>query len=123
MLRPRQLSIQVGGDAAASGALPRSEPVSLAGPSDMLDKEDSLSQITAWDKWGFTVNGIHMRGSVLVLPRYTLLWNVTRVVDIAPRNLAPLHMLKPRIGAWWRWNVLQTSPHTSPQPTLSLPLL
>ena len=38
-----------------------------------------------------------MRGSVLVFGAYTLLWNVPRVVDISPRNAAPVHMLRPKI--------------------------
>jgi len=41
------------------------------------------------------VNNIHMRGSVLVFRNFTLLWNVQRAVDISPRNLAAVHIIKP----------------------------
>lgn len=77
--------------------MPAAEPVSLGGVTSMLDKEDELSQVTATDSYGFTVTGIHMRGSVLVFPRFTLLWDVLRVQDVAPRNMAVLHMVRPRV--------------------------
>lgn len=68
----------------------------LAGLTSIIDKDDGVSVITSHDKYGFTVNNIHMRGSVIVFRNYTLLWNVTRVIDISPRNLAIAHMVRPR---------------------------
>lgn len=67
------------------------------GVSTMLNQYDQMSVIQAHDKYGFKVNGIHMRGSVLVFPNFTLLWNCTRVVDICPRNVAVVHMVRPKI--------------------------
>lgn len=68
----------------------------LAGLTNIIDKEDGISIVTTHDKYGFTVNNIHMRGSVIVFRNFTLLWNVTRVIDISPRNLAIAHMVRPR---------------------------
>ena len=80
---------------AAAGADRGSPPVAV-GITTMLDKDDGLSHIGAHDKYGFAVNGIHMRGSVLVFKNFTLLWNVQRVLDVCPRNLAIAHMIRPR---------------------------
>lgn len=49
-------------------------------------------------RYGFTVNNIHMRGSVLVFRNFSLLWNVQRIVDVTPRNIAIAHMISPRPG-------------------------
>ena len=62
----------------------------------MLDRMDGLTTIVGHDRWGFNVNGIFMRGSILVFKNYTMLWNVSRAVDVSPRALAPLHMLRPK---------------------------
>jgi len=70
---------------------------SVAGVSSMLAQQDRMSVIQAHDKYGFTVNGIHMRGSVLVFPNYTLLWSPTRLVDVCPRNTAVVHMVRPKV--------------------------
>lgn len=91
--------------AAAAAAADAAEASSAAGGlSDMVNRDDSLSHISGYDKHGFTVNGIHLRGSVLVFRNFSLLWHVPRVLDVCPRNLAVIHMVRPRPGAcaWWR---------------------
>jgi hypothetical protein len=62
----------------------------------MLDRMDGFTTIVGYDKWGFTVSNIHMRGSVLVFPTFTLLWDVARAVDITPRSISPVHMVSPK---------------------------
>ena len=70
----------------------------LSSVSNLVEQDDSVSQITAHDKYGFRVNGVHLRGSVIVFRNFSLLWNVQRCVDIAPRNAAVVHMVEPRVG-------------------------
>jgi NADH dehydrogenase [ubiquinone] 1 alpha subcomplex assembly factor 3 len=67
--------------------------IPLAPLSDRLDGRTSLN---GFDAAGFNVNGVHMRGSILAFPDFTLLWNVLRAVDVSPRALAPVHMIRPR---------------------------
>ena len=62
----------------------------------LSDRMDGLTSLVGWDAHGFNVNGVHMRGSVLVFDTFSLLWNVTRVLDVSPRTLAPVHMVNPR---------------------------
>jgi len=57
---------------------------------------DGLTTIVGHDKYGFNISGVFMRGSVLVFPRYTLLWNVEKAVDVSPRSMAPFHMMNPK---------------------------
>lgn len=64
--------------------------------SPQLDRMDGLTTIVGHDKYGFNVSGVFMRGSVLVFPRYTLLWNVAKAVDVSPRSMAPFHMMNPK---------------------------
>ena len=64
--------------------------------SPLLDRMDGYTTIVGYDRWGFNVSNIHMRGSVLVLPTFTLLWDVARPEDISPRSVAPLYMLNPK---------------------------
>jgi uncharacterized protein len=65
--------------------------------ANIIDSDDSMSHIRAHDKFGFTVNNIHMRGSVLVFKNFTMLWNVSNVVDISPRNTALIHVMRPKV--------------------------
>jgi len=95
---------------------------SFSGLTNMIDKDDSLSYVGAHDKYGFTVNGIHMRGSVIVFKNFTLLWNVARPLDICPRNLAVVHMIRPRPGALRGPSPRLTNP-SQPRSTGSMPLL
>ena len=60
-------------------------------------QDDRRTQILGSDRYGFNVNNIRMRGSVLCFPNFTLLWNVTSVRNISPRSIAPVHMIKPRV--------------------------
>jgi uncharacterized protein len=78
---------------------PRAQPRRFSSLANVIENDDSLSSILAHDRYGFYVNGIHMRGSILVFRKFTLLWNVQKAVDIAPRNAAIVHMVKPRVGA------------------------
>ena len=94
-----------GGAARASSS--SSSATSLAAPapppgptleqlSPMLDRMDGLAVIGGFDKYGFNVNGVRMRGSVLVFGNFALLWGVGSAVDVSPRSLAPLHMVHPK---------------------------
>jgi uncharacterized protein len=61
-----------------------------------LERMDGLTNIIATDKYGFNVNGIHMRGSIIAFSNFTLLWNCLRVADASPRNLAVVHAVRPK---------------------------
>ena len=69
---------------------------SLELTSPLLDRQDGTTTLGGPDKWGFSVNGVYMRGSILAFASFSLLWDVTRVVDISPRSIAPVHMVKPK---------------------------
>lgn len=80
-------------------ALPAAPPLPAPAPemiTPLLDRMDGMTTIVGYDRWGFNVSNVHMRGSVLVLPNFTLLWDVRSVVDISPRSVAPLFMLTPK---------------------------
>jgi uncharacterized protein len=65
---------------------------------DVFAKDDALTDIQSWDDYGFRVNNIYMRGSVLCLPQFTLLWDVQHISDVSPESLSPVLMLRePRI--------------------------
>jgi uncharacterized protein len=64
--------------------------------SPLLDRQDGLAVVGGFDKFGFNVNGVRLRGSVLVFGNFTLLWSVTDPVDVSPRSLSPLHMVHPK---------------------------
>jgi uncharacterized protein len=64
--------------------------------SPLLDRMDGLTTIVGYDRWGFNISNVHMRGSVLVMPTFTLLWDVVSAVDIDPRSVAPLFMFDPK---------------------------
>ena len=88
---------------SAGGALAPLPPSASAAPpltpemiSPLLDRMDGLTTIVGYDRWGFNVSNVHMRGSVLVLPTFTLLWDVRAAVDICPRSVAPLFMFTPK---------------------------
>ena len=82
---------------AAAAERPAGRPAAPAGVASMLDhRDDAPSHISGYDRWGFTVNGVRLRGSVLVFRNFSLLWHVARVLDVCPRNLAIAHMVKPR---------------------------
>lgn len=64
----------------------------------MTNRDAGLTDVQSWDEFGFRVNNIYMRGSVVCLPKFTLLWDVQHVSDISPESLSPVLMLKePRI--------------------------
>lgn len=84
------------------------QPVSLGSLANMIETDDTMSVIQAHDKYGFKINGIHMRGSVIVFKNYTLLWDVSRVEDIGPRQAAAVHMLRPKVDLL----IIGTGEHT-----------
>lgn len=64
--------------------------------SNLTEQDDTTTHIVGQDKYGFNVNGIYMRGSILAFNNFTLLWNCQHVVAITPRNLAAVHMIRPK---------------------------
>jgi uncharacterized protein len=78
----------------------QTSPSTLREPSPVTAfarQDDRRTHILGSDRFGFNVNNIRMRGSVLCFPNFTLLWNVTSVRNISPRSIAPIHMIKPRV--------------------------
>ena len=39
----------------------------------------SQTVVDGWDDYGYKINGIYMRGSVLAFPNFTLLWDAQQV--------------------------------------------
>lgn len=68
----------------------------FANISGMLERMDGTTNIISTDKYGFNVNGIFMRGSVIAFSNFTLLWNCLRVAEASPRNLAIVHSVRPK---------------------------
>ena len=58
------------------------------------------TQVGTWDDYGFTVNGVHARGSVLLLPEFWLLWDVQQISDVTMEALTPILATAPKIGTW-----------------------
>ena len=75
----------------------REAPHAVNGLSDVIGVSTGTSVIQGHDRHGFLVNSIRMRGSVIVFGSFTLLWHVTKSVNIAPRNLAIVHCMRPKI--------------------------
>eukprot|EP01138_Halocafeteria_seosinensis_P015258 gb/GECG01015573.1/.p1 GENE.gb/GECG01015573.1/~~gb/GECG01015573.1/.p1 ORF type:complete len:185 (+),score=13.02 gb/GECG01015573.1/:1-555(+) len=63
--------------------------------SPTIGENDTV--IHGMDDFGYQVNGIYMRGSVLCFPNFTLLWDVGKVTEITPQNLSPILIVRPRI--------------------------
>lgn len=68
----------------------------FANISGMLERMDGATNIISTDKYGFNVNGIFMRGSIIAFSNFTLLWNCLRVTEASPRNLAIVHSVRPK---------------------------
>ena len=75
---------------------PPSHLPSLEHMSPLLDRMDGVTVIGGFDSYGFNVNGVRMRGSVLAFGNFSLLWSAATPVDVCPRSLAPLHMVRPK---------------------------
>ena len=58
-----------------------------------------MTTILGYDEFGFNVNGVFMRGSVICTPTTTYLWDCQTPAGINTSNLAVVAMVKPRIGA------------------------
>lgn len=87
-----------GGSSSSTSSI-ASSPSSLPQNSNkiLLSKQDDQpTNIVSYDKYGFNVNGIHMRGSILAFNNFTLLWNMQYNVAITPRSLAIVHMIHPK---------------------------
>lgn len=56
------------------------------------------STIQGFDDFGFEINNVNYRGSVLVLPYITLMWDARTVADITMASLSPVHLVNPRIS-------------------------
>ncbi len=56
------------------------------------------SSIQGFDDFGFEINDVNYRGSVLVFPFLTLLWDARTVADITMASLSAAHLVKPRIS-------------------------
>lgn len=57
-----------------------------------------MTTILGYDEFGFNVNGVFMRGSVICTPTSTYLWDCQTPADVNTSNLAVVAMVKPRIG-------------------------
>ncbi|CAE7922429.1 ndufaf3, partial [Symbiodinium sp. KB8] len=57
----------------------------------------SQTVVDGWDDYGYKVNGIYMRGSVLCFPSFTLLWDVQQIADVTHESLSPVLMFAPRV--------------------------
>lgn len=45
---------------------------------------------------GFTINGVRVQGSVLIMPTYSTLWNINNWNDVSPAALALIKISNPR---------------------------
>ena len=63
-----------------------------------LDQREGGMSIEAMDEYGFTVNGIQMRGPVIVFPEFCLLWNVPSIQEATVEAFTPVWCLKPNVG-------------------------
>jgi len=63
--------------------------------------EEEISQyktmLGGCTRTGFLVNDTELKGSVLALPRSTLLWRASRFEDVSVESLALLPLIEPRI--------------------------
>jgi hypothetical protein len=82
--------------AVADATAPRPPPSAPTLLAPLIERSDSTQRIESHDRFGFRVNGVHLRGSVLVFPLFSLLWDCTSVDAITPRAIAAVHMLRPR---------------------------
>ena len=78
-----------------------------------LQADSDKTSIQGYDRFGFNVNGIFMRGSVICFPTFTLLWDAQSIKDATPESLAPVYMVKPRISALLVLSVGWVRPHCS----------
>jgi len=78
-------------------SIPKSTPLPQNSSKILLSKQDDQpTNILSYDKYGFNINNIHMRGSILAFNNFTLLWNMQHIVNITPRSLAIVHMIHPK---------------------------
>ena len=82
--------------APSSSSSAASSTPTLEQLSPLLDRMDGRTVVGGFDSYGFNVNGVRMRGSVLVFGTFALLWDAASPVDVCPRLLAPLHMVRPK---------------------------
>jgi len=58
-----------------------------------------MTNILGMDEFGFNVNGVFLRGSILCTPTANMLWDCQTPADISTAKLAVVALVKPRLGA------------------------
>jgi NADH dehydrogenase [ubiquinone] 1 alpha subcomplex assembly factor 3 len=53
--------------------------------------------IEGYDEFGFIVNQVEMRGSIMVFPNFSVLWNVSKMEDITVESLQLVHLMQPNV--------------------------
>lgn len=65
--------------------------------ADALGPESSeRAVIDALGPSSFTISGVRVSGSVLIMPKFSTLWNVDEMDDIAPNAFALVKLVLPR---------------------------
>jgi uncharacterized protein len=87
------------GEDSGLSALRDKKAIRAHRPDPLTDGAASLIETTVegYSPEGFTVNGIILPGTVLLLPQVSLLFEVSRLVDLSPRSLEVLRLLHPPI--------------------------
>ena len=72
----------------------------IADRTDAVRRHDALSgtasgetQVDAYARWGFTVNGVALVGSVLLLPKASFLFSPRNIGALTPESLRALELL------------------------------
>jgi NADH dehydrogenase [ubiquinone] 1 alpha subcomplex assembly factor 3 len=58
---------------------------------------DLPTTIEGYDEYGFIVNQVEMRGSIMVFPQFSMLWNVSKMQDITVESLQLVHLMTPPV--------------------------
>ena len=58
---------------------------------------DGKTEIEGYDEYGFIINQVEMRGSVIVFPKFSLLWNVTSMEEVTVESLALVPLMQPAV--------------------------
>lgn len=73
----------------------------LADRSSSVRRHDALgpgtvgdTQVESYASWGFTVNGVAIRGPVLLLPRACFLFKPQSLAELTPKSLLSLDLLE-----------------------------
>merc|ERR1712086_809070 len=63
----------------------------------MLATTGARCTVQAYDPGGFVINSVDMRGSVLVFPNFTVLWDVWDIQEVTIESLSPILVSRPEI--------------------------